>query len=178
MLIYMQKINFITYFFIKILQINSKPVILGNLGMAGHTHLKWYYQLEEIFDVYLQAKNQLYSSRFPWDIPMILQTCYFGYFGQAWLHTPKMIVSSLFFICRRKSHFIPHVFLAIMQRYAIFLFWVLWACPDTHTQDGKINLWKISMFLYMEKINIIHVFLEILHLKESCSSTGQQNFGP
>ena len=61
MLIRMQKINFITNFFHKILQRNSKLVTLGNLGMPGHTHLKWWYQFEETFDVYLQAK-QLTSS--------------------------------------------------------------------------------------------------------------------
>ena len=33
----MQKINFITHFFLKILQRNSKLIILGNLGMADHT---------------------------------------------------------------------------------------------------------------------------------------------
>ena len=37
MLVIMQKINFITHFFLKILQRNSKLVILGNLGMPGHT---------------------------------------------------------------------------------------------------------------------------------------------
>ena len=37
MLVGMQKINFITHFFLKILQKNSKLVILGNLGMPGHT---------------------------------------------------------------------------------------------------------------------------------------------
>ena len=33
----LQKINFITHCFLKILQRNSKLVILGNLGMPGHT---------------------------------------------------------------------------------------------------------------------------------------------
>ena len=37
MLVYMQKINFITHFFLKILQRNSKLVILGNLGIPGYT---------------------------------------------------------------------------------------------------------------------------------------------
>ena len=37
-LIYVQKINFIAQFFLKILQRNSKPAILGNLDMSGHTH--------------------------------------------------------------------------------------------------------------------------------------------
>ena len=64
----MQKINFITHFFRDILQRNSKLVILGNLGMSNNTHLKWLYQLEETFDVYLQAKNQLHPSHLPWVI--------------------------------------------------------------------------------------------------------------
>ena len=37
MLVCMQAINFITHFFLKILQRNSKLVILGNLSMPGHT---------------------------------------------------------------------------------------------------------------------------------------------
>ena len=119
MLIYMQKVNFITHFFLKILQRNSKLVILGNLGMPGHTHLKWEYEFEEIFDAYLQAKNQLHSSCFPWDISKILQTFCFGYFRQAWLHKPKMILwpcrNALVFICRKKNNFIPHVFLETLQ---------------------------------------------------------------
>ena len=73
----------------------------------------------------------------------------------------------------------PHVFLEILHRYANFLFWVLWACLDTHTQNGNINLYKTLKFLCMPKINfIIHFFLEILHFKESCSSIGQQHFRP
>ena len=40
MLICMQKINFITHFFPKLLQQRSKLVILGILGMPGNTHLK------------------------------------------------------------------------------------------------------------------------------------------
>ena len=35
---------------------------LGNLGMPGHTHLKWYNQFEEIFGIYVQAKTQLHPS--------------------------------------------------------------------------------------------------------------------
>ena len=66
------KIDFITQFFLKILQRNSKVVILGNLGMPGPTQLKRSYQFEETFEVYLQAKNQLYLSHFSWDIAKIL----------------------------------------------------------------------------------------------------------
>ena len=38
---------------------NCYFVILGNLGMPCHTPLKWQYQFEGTFDVYLQSKNQL-----------------------------------------------------------------------------------------------------------------------
>ena len=68
MLICMQKISFITHLFLKILQRNSKLVILVNLGMPGHIHLKWWYQFEEIFDAYLQVKKSasffLFSLRY------------------------------------------------------------------------------------------------------------------
>ena len=36
----MQKINFITHFFLMILQRNIELVIFGNLGMPDHTFLK------------------------------------------------------------------------------------------------------------------------------------------
>ena len=133
MFICTQKINFITHFFFKILQRNSKLVILGNKGMPGHTHLNWYYQSEETFGVYLQAKNQLHPWCFPWVIPKILQICYFTYFGLAWLHTLNVIVST----CRN------------LQCFS--------ACQN--------NL-------------IIHLYPEILHLKESCNLIGRQHFGP
>ena len=38
MLICMQISNFVTHYFLKILQRNSKLVIFGNLSMPGHTH--------------------------------------------------------------------------------------------------------------------------------------------
>ena len=64
MFIYMQKINHVIHFFLKILQRSSKLVILGKLGMSGHTHLKWQYKFEEAFDIYMQIKNQLCPWRF------------------------------------------------------------------------------------------------------------------
>ena len=115
MLVCMQRINFITHFFLKTLQRNTKFVILGNLRISGHTHLKWKYQFQETFDVHLQAKNELHPSRFPWDIVKILQTYYFGYFEHAWLHTPK-VVSETFAYNNIKINFISHVFLEILQR--------------------------------------------------------------
>ena len=83
MLICMQKINFISQFFLKILQRNSKVVILRNLAMPGHTHLKWQHYFEEIFNVYLQAKNELHSSHFPWDIAIYYKLFSLGTLGKA-----------------------------------------------------------------------------------------------
>ena len=49
MLICIQNINFITQFFLKILQRNSKFVNLGKLGIPGYAHPKRHYQLAETF---------------------------------------------------------------------------------------------------------------------------------
>ena len=66
----------------------------------------------------------------------------------------------------------------ILQRYAN-LFWVIWACLVTLTQNDSIILQKTWMFICMEKIKfIIHLFLTILHFKESCDLIGWQHFGP
>ena len=78
----LSSLNQLHHFFYKIVQTNSKPVILGNLAMPG---------------TYLQAKNQVHPSRFRWYIAKILQTCYFEYFEHARLRTPKVILSS----CRK-----------------------------------------------------------------------------
>ena len=51
----MQKTNFFVHFFLKILQRNWKLIIVCILGMPGHRHLKWQYQFEETFDIYLQV---------------------------------------------------------------------------------------------------------------------------
>ena len=64
------------------------------------------------------------------------------------------------FISRQKINFIPHVFLEILERYANFLFWVLYAYLVMHTQKWLHKL----MFTRIPKINyIIDFFLEILH---------------
>ena len=44
------------------------------------------------------------------------------------------------FIYKHKINFTLHAFLEILQRYANFLFWVLWACLVAHTQNHSINL--------------------------------------
>ena len=99
-----------------------------------------------------------------------------------WLITPKPILPScrklLAFICRQKLNFIPHALMEILQRYTI-LFWILWACLVTITQNDSFVLLKTSMFIFMQKINfIIHFFLTILRFKESCNLIGWQHLGP
>ena len=139
MFICMQKINFITHFFLTILQRNSRLVISGDLGMPGHTRLKWQYQFKETFDVYLQAKNQLHPhpSRFPWDIAKYWKLVVLG--GHAWLRTFKVILWSCWKRLRlsagKKNLLHSHAFLERLQR-----FWVIWTCLFTSTQDDSINL--------------------------------------
>ena len=62
MFICKQKINFIPSIFFEIMQRSYKLVILGTLGMTGYDQYKRYYQLVENFDIYLHAKNDIYSS--------------------------------------------------------------------------------------------------------------------
>ena len=89
-------------------------------------------------------KNQLYPSRFPWDIAKTLWVCCSGYFAHVWLRTLKVILSTCRkFSClsaRKKSTSSLNAFLDILQRYANFLFWVLWTCLVTYTQKDKIKL--------------------------------------
>ena len=94
---------------------------------------------------------------------------------------PKVMLST----CRKlscsfagKNQLHPNGFLEILQRYANFLFWVLWECLVAHTQYDSINLYKTLMFISMPKINvIIHFFFEILDFKESCNFIGSNHFG-
>ena len=76
-----KKINFITHFFLKILQRNSKLVIFRNLGMHGHTP-KMIVSIWRNLCFLSASKNNLHSPPFSWDIPKILQIYYFGYFGK------------------------------------------------------------------------------------------------
>ena len=55
--------------------------------------------------------------------------------------------SYLFIFFYFSYSFIHHVLLEILQRYAKFLFWALWACLATDMQNDSINLKKILMFI-------------------------------
>ena len=95
MLVYMGKINFITHFFLNILQRKSNLIILGNIGVPGHTPktIVSIWRKPHCLNV---GKNSTSSFRFSlrcWK-DLILQTCNFGYFGHTWLCTLKMIMST------------------------------------------------------------------------------------
>ena len=81
MFISMQKINLTTHFFLKTLKRNPIIVILGDLGMPGHTHVKRQYQFEVSFDGYLQDKNHLHPQRFSGDVAKICKLLTLGTLG-------------------------------------------------------------------------------------------------
>ena len=100
----MQKINFITHFYGKILQRNRKLVIFGNLSMLDHTSKmivsiwKNLWKIWKIWRSLSAAKKSTssftFSLRYWKDIANFF---IFGYFEQAWVHTHKIIVST----CRK-----------------------------------------------------------------------------
>ena len=104
MFIQMHKTSFITYFFLKKLQRNSKHVILGNFGLPGHKHLKWQYQFEEILDLKkkkkLQAKNKLHPTLWVFQEYLAMHSL------SDTINLQKTFVS----ICRQKLNFIPQFF--------------------------------------------------------------------
>ena len=95
----------------------------------------------------MHAKNQLHLS-FPFlDIAKVLQTCYFGYFGPAWLWLVKAMLPA----CRKcwclsscKKPYLPLIsFLKYYKNIVNLLFWVLWT-----------NLLKTLMFICKQKLNL------------------------
>lgn len=81
-----------------------------------------------------------------WHIAKILQTWYFGYFGQDWPCPPKLIVSTCRKIwclsaCIKSSSTLPS-FLRSCKDTANLLFWVLWTCLATPVKRDSINLWN------------------------------------
>ena len=131
------------------------------------------------------GKNQLHLSCFSWDIGKILQTCYFGNFGHAWLPTLKVIPSNcrklLCLSAGKKSTSHPTIFWRYCKDMQISNFGYLghvWPCTP------KLTVWTCKkrgclFACCMTKINfIVHFFLEILHFNESFNLIGQQHFGP
>ena len=83
--------------------------------MLSYNKSKHYYQLVKIFDAAdLHAKNHIYPCPLPWNITKILQTYYFGYYGQSWPRPPKTMTSTarkfLCLLANKKSNWSLNVF--------------------------------------------------------------------
>ena len=98
--------------------------------MPGHTHHSINLN-KQCLSVYLQAKNQPHPSYFTWDIVKILQTRYFGFFGHAWLRTPKLILST----CRKL------LCLSAVKK-------------KNHLQHFSVNIIKIYKFLILGNLGM------------------------
>ena len=65
------------------------------------------------------GKKSISSAMLYWRYCKDMQTSYFGYFGHARLHTPKLIASTytktMMFICMQKTNFIIHFILEILH---------------------------------------------------------------
>ena len=85
--------------FLEILQRYCELVILATLDIPRCIRLMWYYQLVGNFRVSLQTKKSASSAMFFWRYCKDMQTSYSGFFGHAWLRTPKMIIST----CRKRQ---------------------------------------------------------------------------
>ena len=84
----MQKINLITQLFLKMLQTNSKLVILDNLCMPGYTHLKCNLAIWRNLWGSFVGKISSSFSRFPWDITKICKLI-LGTLGMTGYANPK-----------------------------------------------------------------------------------------
>ena len=146
MLICVQRVNFITQFFLNILQRNSKLVILGNLGMSGHTPK----MIKAIWrNLWPLSVGKSSSSSFTFSLRYYKGIVNFflgggrGTLGMPGYSNPKRYyqrVENLRVHLQAKNQIHPHTFLEILQRYANFLCWVLWACLVALTQNDGINL--------------------------------------
>ena len=81
------------------MQRKSRLVILGNLGMPGHTHLNDSINLKKSLMFICKQKINFILPVFLDILQRYYKLVILGTFGEAWLHKPKMIVSS----CRKLS---------------------------------------------------------------------------
>ena len=163
MLICIQNFNFITHFYLKILQRNSKLVLLSILGMPGHSiNLK-----KSLMFIYRQKSTLSFTFALTYckDIANLLLWVLWACLATHTQSDNINLWKTFVLICRQNINF-------NLQSYAN-LFQVLWQCLTNHTQNGSIIMQKTSMVICMAKINfIIHFFFQILHFKESCNLIG------
>ena len=112
-------------------------LFLNTLSTYGYANPKWYCQLVEDFRVYLQAKNQFHPHFWRYCKDMLT---YFEYFGHAWLHTLKMIVSM--FICMPKINLSFTSFL----RYYISKNPVIWLADSILAHNSRTISFQFRLF--------------------------------
>ena len=104
MLICMQKINFMSNFFLEILQRNSKVVIMSRLGMSGDTHP------EISKNLWCLSASKKSTSFFPFSLRYckdIANLLFLVLWASLVIHTQNSITlhKTFVFICRQKNHF-------------------------------------------------------------------------
>ena len=135
--------NQLCHLILKILQRNSKVVILGNLGMLGHTRLNDNSSLKKPLKFICSQKIKFVLHAFPEILQrycklIVLDTLGMpGYTNPNWYY---QLVENFRVYLEAKNQLHSNAFLEILQRYADFLFRVLWACLVAHTQNDSINL--------------------------------------
>ena len=159
MFISMQNVNFITQFFLEILQRYCILVILSTLGMPSCTHQKLQYQFIENCDIHCSMLIQLHPSHFVNMLVWVIQASLFI--------PPKFKVinlqDSLMFICMQKVIFTPFFFLRCCKDITNLLFQIHWACLTMNSKNDTTSLQKTLIFIFMPKIIFIPpLFLEIL----------------
>ena len=132
-------VNFILHFFLEILQRFCEVGILGNFGRPGHAHNDWmvlYRRIVWCLSTCKKSTSSLLSFLRYWKD--IIWTCYFGYFGTAWLWPVKMPQPLWYLSSFKKSYLSLTYFLKYYKHLAKFLFWVLWACLATPTNSTNL----------------------------------------
>ena len=108
---------------------NYKDIVnlfFGYLGHPGYANQIGTIKLQKTFEFIGRQKINFTPMLF-WRYCKDMQTSYFGYFGHAWLHTPKMIVSTCtrlwcLSVCKKQtSSFTSFLRYYILKNPAIWL---------------------------------------------------------
>ena len=99
-----RKKSTLLYFFLKIFQRNSKPVILGNLGKPAHKMMFFYLRCLST------GKKSISSFTFSLRYCKLAILGTLGIANYAHPNWYYQFVEILVFICRQKINFIPHIF--------------------------------------------------------------------
>ena len=164
-----QKLNFILLVFCEILQRHCKLVVLGNWAyLAKYTHKKivpneplsficrqknsmnwtelnsfiscWQKIVQYIHTFVLHVFREILQTLLILEHCKLLVLGILGMLAYATQSDTINLLKTFAVICRQKINLILHAFLEILQRYAKFLFWILWASLITHTQNDIVNL--------------------------------------